>query len=194
MKINNKHWVDFLEKAKEIVSAGSSKVILKTDCYNELLGLPIEGGIAFNVGADEVRMIEFQDVHVYAARNRGMQVEHGDIRELPYENDYFDFVLDMSTIDHIPFADVGRVLGEYSRVLKERGKLVLAVWISESELVSEVGSKNTWTALNQYFFDDKKFEKSMDWNFNILEKENMTDGEDTYLRLYVCRNAKQGKS
>ncbi len=44
-----------------------------------------------------------------------------DARELPYENEFFDIVIDCATIQHLPFKDHKKVYVEINRVLKSAG-------------------------------------------------------------------------
>jgi len=42
----------------------------------------------------------------------------GDVRELPYPNECFDYILASDIIEHFPIAETSSVLGEWLRVLK----------------------------------------------------------------------------
>lgn len=53
------------------------------------------------------------------------KIRQGDIRCLPYLNEYFDLILDVSTIDHIPFSEAKVALSEYYRCLRTNGVLVI---------------------------------------------------------------------
>lgn len=53
------------------------------------------------------------------------RIKQGDIRNLDYSPECFDLILDISTIDHIPFSEAQIALAEYTRCLKTRGVLVL---------------------------------------------------------------------
>jgi len=45
----------------------------------------------------------------------------GDIRKLPYKKRFFDVVVDVVTIQHVPFSDHKKVYSEIFRVLKPKG-------------------------------------------------------------------------
>jgi 2-polyprenyl-3-methyl-5-hydroxy-6-metoxy-1,4-benzoquinol methylase len=49
-----------------------------------------------------------------------------DVRHLPYASEYFDLILDASTIDHVPLKDARIVLDGYYRCLKTNGALSLS--------------------------------------------------------------------
>jgi len=42
----------------------------------------------------------------------------GDVRELPFKNEYFDYILASDIIEHFPIAHTEEVLSEWLRVLK----------------------------------------------------------------------------
>jgi len=52
-------------------------------------------------------------------------IKQGDIRNLDYASCFFDLILDISTIDHVPYSDAQTALAEYARCLKPKGVLVL---------------------------------------------------------------------
>jgi ubiquinone/menaquinone biosynthesis C-methylase UbiE len=58
------------------------------------------------------------------AQQRGVKVElqHADVRELPFANGAFDMVIDFGTCHHI--SDPGRALREIARVLRHGGLFV----------------------------------------------------------------------
>jgi ubiquinone/menaquinone biosynthesis C-methylase UbiE len=51
----------------------------------------------------------------------------GDMRAMPLQAGAFDAVVSVAAIDHLSRADVGRALGEVSRVLKPNGEFLLVV-------------------------------------------------------------------
>jgi len=53
------------------------------------------------------------------------QLVQADIRSLPYADESFDMILDVSTIDHIPLEEAAAVIQDYWICLKEHGVLVL---------------------------------------------------------------------
>jgi len=52
-------------------------------------------------------------------------IKQGDIRKLDYPTGFFNLILDISTIDHVPFNDALIAMAEYARCLKPKGVLVL---------------------------------------------------------------------
>lgn len=123
---------------------GKDKKILKADCSNEYYGYPffqqepshhpnpylVPWGIAPLMEA-EVSLIDINPEIVAKVKDftEGMlNVIEGDIREMPYQDESFDVVMDLSTLDHIPFGDTKKALSEYRRVLKKDGDLLLISW------------------------------------------------------------------
>jgi len=61
------------------------------------------------------------------AKNNGTEgnIVQGDIRSLPFRENFFDLILDLSTLDHLPLHQVPCVIRGYKRCLKREGVLVL---------------------------------------------------------------------
>lgn len=49
----------------------------------------------------------------------------GDTLNIPFENEFFDFVVAWDVIEHIPKGKEARMIGEISRVLKKEGKVYI---------------------------------------------------------------------
>jgi ubiquinone/menaquinone biosynthesis C-methylase UbiE len=108
-------------------------------------------------------------------------IESWDIRSIRYPEDYFDAILDLSTIDHIHPDDVDTVLKEYRRVCKPWWDIVIVVWIWDMEI------KGEWKPQDQYFFDYTWFNKKMEW-FKVVSKEIIFREWDKELYLYKLKN------
>ena len=71
-----------------------------------------------------------------------------------YFYDYFNVIIDLSTIDHINPNDLDRVFSEYERVLKHRGVLLLFAWFDINNLnVYSLNTSKDKPYYNQYFFN-----------------------------------------
>jgi len=115
---------DALALAKTL--AGEGKKVLKTDLFNETQNLPIKGGIIGNIEGG-IYAIEINRNVVNKAIRMGFKnVRQGDIRSLPYSDNEFHAVVDLSTIDHV--AEFEMVLSEYNRVLKVGGAVGIIYW------------------------------------------------------------------
>jgi ubiquinone/menaquinone biosynthesis C-methylase UbiE len=88
---------------------------------------------------------------------------------LPFSSNSFDLVLDLSTIDHMPFATSQKVLTEYYRVLKPQGLLAIAFW------QSNIATKYLMSANpDQLYFDRKQIAKSLEQiGFEIVDSYNL---------------------
>lgn len=104
-------------------------VILKTDLWNEGIE-PIGGNLetlAKNHSGLGIYGIDVSRLVCSEARKRLRQARiiEADIRAIPFKDDVFDTVLDMSTCDHLSFAELPTCLKEYQRVLKKDGRLIM---------------------------------------------------------------------
>jgi SAM-dependent methyltransferase len=54
-------------------------------------------------------------------------VETGDVRATPYEDEFFDVILCLDVIEHLPFSDQSLAFREISRILKKEGTALLAL-------------------------------------------------------------------
>jgi SAM-dependent methyltransferase len=147
----------YYDSAKEIAKTlPEGSKILKTDCHNEtgiypesIPLVPMLSEYGF------VEVIEF-DKSIISKVDIGKgnwNIQQGDIRQLPYNDNTFDFIIDCSTIDHIPIEDVGKVLLEYHRVAKNEAKVSIVVWLTESETTKIA----EWNSTHQYFFNVNEF-------------------------------------
>lgn len=117
----------YLERALANTKPGLR--VLKTDAFNEAHGLPVPGGIAGALLDCETTVVE-KDPGVAAAVPN---CKIGDIRNIRdyFSERYFDVVLDLSTLDHIPTADALKAIRQYAHVLKDlSGRLILFAWCS----------------------------------------------------------------
>ena len=136
--------------------------ILKVDLWNEVKNLPVDCGILGNITATGYDGIDIDPDIVAAAQERlGANVSCNvmDIRRLHASwTDTFDAVLDLSTIDHVPWSDVPTVLAEYRRVLRADGMLYMGVWLAR-ELIEETIDN---CSLTQYCFPAPEFAGALD--------------------------------
>jgi len=105
--------------------------ILKTDLWNEILGGPrdIAGHFQGRQGCQFIGVDVVRQVCVEAhSRLPAVRVVQADIRSLPFRAGSFDAVLDLSTLDHLPNAEVTRTIDEYRRVLRNGGVLLVIFW------------------------------------------------------------------
>ena len=127
----------YLKRSQEVVLRFEAPNVLKTDLFNEAMGYPIPGGIAANIEAKSVIGVEIdpevtekarQNYHDYYNQFK-VSYRDGDIRALKQKDQEFDVILDLSTLDHVWPEEVGQVISEYNRVLKQNGEILLIVWV-----------------------------------------------------------------
>jgi SAM-dependent methyltransferase len=102
--------------------------VLKTDLFDEA----VSGGL-YRVLADRAREVIGVDVsreivREAVGRHEGLQGSEADVRDLPFEDGFFDAVVSNSTLDH--FEEEGEIvasLRELHRVLRPRGRLILTL-------------------------------------------------------------------
>jgi ubiquinone/menaquinone biosynthesis C-methylase UbiE len=143
----------YLIKSRDLLNKSSRA--LKTDCYNEAFDRPIVAE------PYSVYLLEYDKKHIELAREKNphLTIIQGDIRDLPFKDKYFDLVLDLSTIDHVPPQDVAKVIAEYKRVCTKT--LYIVTWFGE-----EIEEK-PWEPTDQYFFDKDWFLSQLDMDFTV---------------------------
>lgn len=151
-----------------IVSAATLEAlhVLKTDCFNEAQGDPmIHDGLA-----RRTRLLEIdpETIKKAEARYPELIIDAGDIRALPYGDESFDLVLDLSTIDHVPGNDYVKVLDEYNRVLLPHGIAVIVVWLHERE-----DGVETCGQVGQYNFHRPAFERALSRHFIVNHSKHL---------------------
>jgi len=130
---------------------GVSGPILKLDLYNEEDAdwKAIPALSQYDVTYIEINPRRCRNVH---ARFPELKIVQGDIRHLPFRNNWFSALVDLSTIDHIYPTDVAGVIGEYRRVLVPGGKLIMVAWHKRGADIP-----TPWSPDAQYYLDDLGF-------------------------------------
>lgn len=163
--------------------------VLKTDAWNELKGaLPI-GGIVPKLWGN-CRIVEYKKDVCEGAKEMfpSLDITQGDIRSLPFEDNSFDVILDLSTLDHIPPQDVPVALKEYNRVL-DGGYFLLVTWFRDGDYPQEPNKE--WSPDNQYLFEYDKVVPEIKKYFEVVEEETIYAEPKRYLH-YMLMN-KHGK-
>ena len=135
------------------------------------------------VGVD----ISDQCIELARQNNPGMRFERGDIARLPFESDSMDGVLSYYSIIHTPKAYVSALLGEFFRVLKCGGYLLVAVKVGTREgYVNELVGIKTEIYLTLFTEEEiaRYFEQAgflLEW----IEKRNPYDFEISNERIFA---------
>ncbi|GEM_PF-1911844 len=144
--------------------------LLKLDLWNEAVGVQREllaqyaGNPDFSVfGIDISRPV------CSGAKSNlsGIHVSQASIVGLPFKDNSFDILLDISTLDHVPWNQAQKALKEYSRVLKTNGILVLAFWY-ECFAVNHI--RHDRENSTQYYFSLNEAKKKAKERFDFLEE------------------------
>lgn len=153
--------------------------ILKTDCFNEANGRP--------VATKDMTIIEYDQEMIDKAKKADpeLNIIRGDIRSLPFDNESFDGILDLSTLDHIDNPDLA--IEEYYRVLKPEGYLLLITWVGPKQ-----EDTDEWKSTNQYFFNRDELKNILDEKFEYgFSQDLFTESEPNYhhgtLIEFICQ-------
>ena len=166
----------YLKKACEVIGKYDETAhVLKLDAYNEAESLPINGGIAKNIQLKNITLLEYNQETIDKAKAKypELDIRQGDIRKMPFSDDAFDVILDLSTLDHIPPDEIEVAIKEYYRVMKTDGRLLLIFWILEEEYKQEM---KEWKPTNQYFFDLTQVLFILKKYFKKIESVKIRDG------------------
>ncbi len=152
--------------------------LLKTDLWNE--GIRTEREVLnsyqnnkrFNLYGMDVSRLTCNLAH---GKNKKINIIQGSIRNLPFRAGFFDAVLDLSTLDHVPENEVSGIIQEYKQVLKKDGILVLIFWYSSrlQRLVSKSGKtihRSQPIGMTQYYFPVSSVKNEVKRDFDILEE------------------------
>ncbi|MEA2071780.1 MAG: class I SAM-dependent methyltransferase [Asgard group archaeon] len=66
-----------------------------------------------------------------------LNIIEGDIRSLPYEDNFMSFIYSFNTIFHLPKKDIKKVIQEIQRVLKPNGLCYLNFMLPDDDLYGE---------------------------------------------------------
>lgn len=111
-----------------MMRVGRPLKVLKTDLWNECLGgtRDIVHHLQEETGFPAYALdLEFPICAGGRSRVPGAHIVQADVRALPFRPGSFDAVLDLSTLDHLPEDHVAEAIGEYRRVLRDDGVLLL---------------------------------------------------------------------
>ncbi|ADO67120.1 putative methyltransferase [Cafeteria roenbergensis virus] len=79
--------------------------------------------------------VDFCDNFIKMCTNKQLNVLKGDIRNLPFESNTFDFTISIAVLHHLyDMKDRIKAIEEQIRVTKENGKMMIVVWgLDQSE-------------------------------------------------------------
>jgi len=141
--------------------------ILKTDCWNEAHQVFPIAPLFRNIIC-----VDAWDEKVAMARKLGHRIDKGDVTALPYSNDNFDVVIDLSTIDHVE--NYNKALDEYDRVLISGGYILICCWFNKTPEFQNEGNP----MLDQFYFVYDFFKKDFERHFELIKTANVVDDVD----------------
>lgn len=140
------------------------------------------------VGAVELESIYFKtkktktewygmDIYKSAIRNASKQFPNGhfkigDIRKIPYDKNFFDYVCLIEVLEHIRPRDTFKSLSEINKVMKPNGYLILSVPLNEplEEMVSKGQNPNAHVRVYTPELIKKEIEIS---GFDVIKEEKL---------------------
>jgi len=161
--------------ANNMASVGCMK--LKTDCWNEAgnnsIASMLENCVCIDINRKIMNRMKKHHPEVCAI--------NGDITNMPFGDEIFGLVIDLSTIDHVE--DYRKVFDEYYRVLEKNGILLLVSWLYRRK-----GSRQNKRA-SQYAFNFKEFKDELVTRFNVLDEGTIygdAKKSKTVLYWFIC--------
>lgn len=104
---------------------------------------------------------------------RPVQIIQANIQALPFRNAVFDMVADLSTIDHVPLDGALLAVGEYTRVLRNGGSLLVTFW--RDTPLTRFALRHMRSAIyrlgdTQFLLSEKALRSKVREGFDILEE------------------------
>ena len=78
--------------------------------------------------------IDFCDKLLNICKEKQLNVKYADVRNIPFENNTFDYVISIAVIHHLSIESNRRnAINEMLRVCKPNGKILVSVWALEQD-------------------------------------------------------------
>lgn len=92
--------------------------ILDLGCGDGRSTLPISelGNVVYGLDSSWMQL-----VHLHAKNQKSIVPINGDAKQLPFPDDYFDLIISLSVVEHIPKNDLPTIFAEAYRTLKSDG-------------------------------------------------------------------------
>jgi ubiquinone/menaquinone biosynthesis C-methylase UbiE len=114
---------------KKILDCGAGGLFPKLGLFAE------QGFECYGIEIDEKRL---DNAKTFAEKgNLKFELSHGDMRDLPYENEFFDAVFSWNSIFHLPKEEIYKSIQECIRVLKSGGWLFINLLSVDDEMYGE---------------------------------------------------------
>jgi len=172
-------------KATEIalgyVSTDMSRIrLLKTDLWNE--GVETRRDILGDYQQNARFELCGVDVSPIVCRRAQMRlskthVAQANIASLPFRDESFDVVLDLSVLDHVPASQVPTVIAEYARLGKRGGIVLLIYWyrsglwkLTSAFRRSMYGDKSAEERATQHHHDRNMVSREMRRHYDTIRE------------------------
>jgi len=146
--------------------------VLKTDLWNEVVEHRGDS-ISKYQNKENFRLhgIDISKVVCFQARSKvkNVRIIQAIIENLPFKGNFFDLILDLSTLDHISETKALGVLQEYRRVLNKNGILVLVFSIAARFRHIRAGPSSN---VPLHYVFSHEFVGKVQNSFNVLEEYN----------------------
>ena len=134
--------------------------------------------------------IDFSDSLLDICREKSLNVQNSDIRNLPFQDETYDYVISIAVIHHLSsYCEQDKAIRELLRVTRKGGKVLFTVWAVEQDEHSrrclESGSnlipfedtvryyyvfnKKTFQELISRYTVDKFFLEKSNWNAILIK-------------------------
>ena len=78
--------------------------------------------------------IDFCDKLLNICKEKVLNVKYADVRNIPFQNNTFDYVISIAVIHHLSIeSDRRKAIDEMLRVCKPNGKILVSVWALEQD-------------------------------------------------------------
>lgn len=134
-EINNQRWDDFDYEGSFFETTGLTKEELKGKKILEvgvgsgrLLSIPLKyGADCYGIDYSEAAFIANKELHKldYENLDERLHLCQADLFQLPFENEYFDYIYSIGVLHHTP--DTKNAFSNLPRLLKKGGKL--SIWV-----------------------------------------------------------------
>lgn len=181
----------YADRPAKLLAEAKDAKILKTDCFNEVIqdiqshraGVkPILGSLP---NVKEAWCVEILEDRVKRAKVKfpGVNFIAGDIRTVDLPGG-FDYIFDLSTIDHMPAPDAFKVIERYDGWLKPGGTLLIIAWLTfGASTVLEQDNPEM-----QYYFNASDFAGALWKRFDVVDRESLFGSRSGPLLVsFTCR-------
>ncbi len=139
----------------------------------------------FKIKKGKMYLLDFSEKMIeiakQKAKSKNIDAEFcvADMTKIPYENNFFDFAIAISSLHCLSLEQNKNAIKELCRVLKPEGKILVGVWNRNSKRFKRAKSKEKyigWTDKGEryyYLFEEKEIHKLFeDAGFKIISTHN----------------------